>query len=119
MQKIIETMPEANKSELARSLGISRSMLYYRHKRPAIDEEVKKQIEAVQTDNPAYGHKRIALELKLNKKRILRVMKKYKIKPYRRRVAKPRKKGDEGKPVTQFRNEIEKFCPIKADVVWV
>ena len=44
-------------------------------KRPAIDEEVKRQIEAVLTDNPAYGHKRIALALKLNKKRILRVMK--------------------------------------------
>ena len=119
MQKIAETMPGANKSDLARTMGISRAMLYYRHKRPLVDEEVKKQIEAVQTDNPGYGHKRIALELKLNKKRILRVMKKFKIKPYRTRVAKPRKKQDEGKPESQFKNEIEKFCPIRPNIVWV
>ena len=81
MQKIAETMPSANKSDLARSMGISRAMLYYKHKRPLVDEEVKKQIEAVQTDKPGYGHKRIALELKLNKKRILRVMNIFKIKP--------------------------------------
>jgi len=119
MQKIVETIPGANKSELARVMGISRAMLYYKHKRPAVDEEVKKQIESVLTDNPSYGHKRIAIELKLNKKRILRVMKIFKIKPYRRRLSKPRKKGDEGKPVSRFKNEIEKFCPIKANVVWV
>ena len=43
-------------------------------KRPAIDEEVKRQIEAVLTDNPFTDIKRI-VPLKLNKKRILRVMK--------------------------------------------
>ena len=64
------------KKELAARLGISRSSLYYQRKRPKIDEEVKRQIEAVLADNPSYGHKRIALALKLNKKRILRVMKK-------------------------------------------
>lgn len=59
-----------NKKELARKLGISRSSLYYQPKRPAIDEEVRRQIESVLADHPAYGHKRIALQLKLNKKRI-------------------------------------------------
>lgn len=29
------------------------------------------------------------------------------------------KKNDLGKPATQFKNEIEKFCPIKPNVVWV
>lgn len=106
------------KTELAKRLDISRSSLYYQHKRPLIDEEVKRQIEAVLADNPAYGHKRIALALKLNKKRILRVMKKYQIKPYRRR-RKPRKKDDEGKPDTKHENLIEGFCPIGPDIVWV
>ena len=119
MQKIAETMPSANKSDMARSMGISRAMLYYKHKRPLVDEEVKKQIEAVQTDNPGYGHKRIALELKLNKKRILRVMNKFKIKPYRTRVAKPRKEKDEGRQESRFKNEIEAFCPIRPNIVWV
>ena len=106
------------KTELAKRLGVSRSSLYYEHKRPKIDEEIKRQIEAVMVENPAYGHKRIALELKLNKKRILRVMKKFGIKPYRRRK-KPRKKGDENKPEAKFKNLIKKFCPIVPGLVWV
>lgn len=106
------------KTELAKRLGVSRSSLYYQHKRPKIDLEVKNQIEAVLTDNPAYGHKRIALELKLNKKRILRVMKKFGIKPYRKRK-KPRKRGDENKPSTRYKNLIENFCPIIPGFVWV
>jgi len=119
----INTISEKNKAitktELAKKMGIARSSLYYRHKRPAIDDEVKKQIEAVLTDNPAYGHKRIALALKLNKKRILRVMKKFGIKPYKRRIKKPRKKEDEGKPETQYQNLIKGISPIKRNEIWV
>ena len=50
-----ENSQKVTKTQLAKKLGIARSSLYYRHKRPAIDEEVKKQIESVLTDNPAYG----------------------------------------------------------------
>jgi putative transposase len=106
------------KTDLAKKLGVSRSSLYYKHKRPALDEEVKRQIEAVLVGHPAYGHKRIALELKLNKKRILRVMKKFGIKPYRRRVH-PVKKDDLGKAPSHHENLIATFCPIVPDVVWV
>lgn len=120
---MIKTISEKNKTvtktELARKLGIARSSLYYRHKRPAIDEEVKRQIESVLTDNPAYGHKRIALALKLNKKRILRVMKKFGIKPYKRRIKKPRKKEDEGKPATKYQNLIKEVIPTKRNQIWV
>src|SRR3989344_2498676 len=84
------------KTEVAVKLGISRGMLYYQHKQPLIDEEVKHQIEAVLAEHKAYGHKRIAPELKLNKKRVLRVMKKFNIKPHRRQARKLRKKADEG-----------------------
>ena len=96
-----------NKTELAKELGISRSSLYYRPKRPAIDEEVRRQIESVLSDHPAYGHKRIAMALKLNKKRIRRVMKKFGLKPYRRRSKRPDKKADLGKPATKYFNLIE------------
>lgn len=76
------------KKELAQNLGVSVSSLYYKPKRDSIDLEIKAQIESVMIDHPTYGHKRIAIALKLNKKRILRVMKKYGLKPYRRRLSK-------------------------------
>lgn len=108
------------KTEVAIKLGISRGMLYYQHKRELIDEEVKHQIEAVLTEHKAYGHKRIAPELKLNKKRILRVMKKFNIKPFRRRIAKPFKKEDMGKAEeTDTVNIYKLLCPIAPNIVWV
>lgn len=107
------------KKALAQKLGVSRSALYYQRKRQLIDEEVKMQIESVMTDHPRYGHKRIALKLKLNKKRIRRVMKKFGLKPIRRRAAKPRKKADEDKLPTKYENLIKGFCPIRPDIVWV
>lgn len=108
------------KTELAKRLGISRALLYYKHKRPLIDEEVKRQIESVLADNPSYGHKRIALALKLNKKRILRVMKKFNLKPYRKRKT-PRKPGDERKLPAVFPNLIKNLdlSQISQDTVWV
>jgi len=115
---LVQHTKKITKTELAKQMGISRASLYYVHRQPLVDEEVKHQIESVLSDNPAYGHKRIALELKLNKKRILRVMRKFGIKPYRRRKT-PRKKGDEGKASIHYINLIETFCPIVPDLVWV
>lgn len=93
-----------NKSKLARELGIARSNLYYVRKRDAIDEEVKRQIEAVMVEHPSYGHKRIALQLKMGHNRIRRVMQKYGLKPYRRRAKQPRKADDQGKTPTAYPN---------------
>jgi len=108
------------KTALAKKLGISRQSLYYQKKRPSLDEEVKRQIEAVLSDNPAYGHKRIALELKLNKKRILRVMKKFGIKPYRIHARAPWKQEDEGQAaVEKAVNIYTLLCPLCPNLVWV
>lgn len=107
-----------NKTQLAKKLGVSRSSLYYKGKLDEIDEELRKQILIVLGLNSSYGHKRIALEFPLNKKRVLRVMKKYGIKPYRRRAKIPRKKDDEGKEETRWKNEIILLCPIQPNVVW-
>jgi transposase InsO family protein len=71
-------------SKLHNVLGISKSSLYYKRKKPVEDWQVKQKIEMVLHDFPSYGHKRISLALKLNRKRILRVMKLYGIKSYRR-----------------------------------
>lgn len=65
-------------------LNVSRSSLYYKSKKYEEDLKVKQDIENVWNDFPSYGHKRLAIALKLNKKHILRVMKKFSIKPYRR-----------------------------------
>ncbi|GIW59183.1 MAG: transposase [Patescibacteria group bacterium] len=86
-----------NKTQLARELGVSRSSLYYTPKKEATDVELKRQIESVMVDHPSYGHKRIALHLKMGHNRIRRVMKKYGLKPYRRRAKTPIKKKDRGK----------------------
>lgn len=120
MQTIAVKTKRITKTEVANKLNISRSMLYYQHKRPLIDEEIKRQIEAVLTEHKAYGHKRIAPELKLNKKRILRVMKKFNIKPYRRRTKKPFKKEDLGRAVQEDAiNVYTLLCPIAPNIVWV
>ena len=109
---------QLTKREMARQLGVSRSSLYYHPKLPDRDEEVKHQIEAVLVENLEYGHKRIALELKLNKKRILRVMKKFDIKPRRRKVRHPPKPDDLGKEPGPFPNVSKLCCPIRSGVLW-
>jgi transposase InsO family protein len=108
-----------NKTQLAKELGVSRSSLYYKPKREEVDEELRKQILVVLGLNPSYGHKRIALEFPLNRKRILRVMKKFKIKPIRRRVRKPNKKDDLGKSPVSYPNLVKNICPIKPNIIWV
>ena len=95
-----------NKTQMARELGVSRSSLYYTPKKEATDLELKRQIESVMVDHPDYGHKRIALHLKMGHNRIRRVMKKYCLKPYRRRAKTPIKKKDRGKKDTGIPNLV-------------
>jgi len=70
-------------------IGISRTHQYYVHKQPDKDWKTKQLIEESLRDHPAYGHKRLALHLNINKKRVLRVMRIFGIKPYRRTTKKP------------------------------
>ena len=107
------------KTALAAKLGISRGMLYYKHTKPAEDEKLKVEIEKVLVHHPAYGHRRIALELSLNRKRVRRIMKKFHLMPKRRRNVRFIKPDDLKKPETVYINEIEQFCPIRANIVWV
>ena len=73
---IVNKKKRESKTQLAKKLGVSRSSLYYHAKRDKQDEEMKKQITIVLGIHPSYGHKRIALEFRLNTKRILRCMRK-------------------------------------------
>jgi len=58
-------------------------------------------------DHKDYGHKRIALDLKMGHNRIRRVMKKYNLKPYRRRHKQWVKKKDLGKKATGIPNLVQ------------
>lgn len=78
-----------NKNASCEVLSFSRRSLYYQSKQEVKDWNTKQMIETVLRDNTSYGHKRLAQCLHINKKRVLRVMKKYGIKPYRRTVKSP------------------------------
>lgn len=106
------------KTVLAKRLGLARSTLYYRSKKRGVDEEARTLIEEVMIGNPAYGHKRIALELGWNKKKVLRLMKKFGLKPRLRRGQKWQKKGDLGLKPAPYPNLVSNWCPIEPDVVW-
>ena len=95
---------------------MSRSMLYYRHKQPDKDWWLKQQIEIALREFPSYGHKRLAMHLKINKKRILRVMKLFGIKPYRRRGKKWKKVNKEYSE--QFPNLLLTNCPSYPNHIW-
>jgi len=111
-------MAEAkNKTALARKLGVSRQSLYYRPKKPKEDTEIKEKIMALREEHPAYGHRRMALFLGLNRKRIHRIMKKFGIRP-KIMLGKPWKPGDVGKPATAIPNLAKHICPIQANVLW-
>lgn len=105
-----------NKSALARRLGISRSSLYHRSHKQEKDWRLKQHIEAVLHDHPSYGHRRIALALRLNKKRIRRVMKKFGLKPYRRRGKRYKKIKDFS---LKYPNLLLTIIPSYRHQVWV
>jgi len=104
------------KSALARALGISRSTLYYHPIRTKKDEHLRDQILETLNEHPAYGHRRVALHLKVNKKRIRRVMRKYGIKPTirRKKPAYGRNRSPSGTP-----NRTKHITPIAPDAIWV
>ena len=109
---------EETKAGLARRLGISRSSLYYRAKRPGKDEELRGAIEDLWIDEPSYGHRRIADALKVNRKRVLRVMKKFYMKPPRRQRTIPAKPADLGQKAAEIRDITALLSPASPDFLW-
>lgn len=76
------------------------------------------KVLAVLNKNPSYGHRRIALTLGENKKKIRRVMKLFGIKPYKRK-ARWRKRRDERRKEQPYQNEIKGVVPTKPHIIWV
>lgn len=81
-----------SKSALARSLGVSRSCLYYLSRLDKKDWATKARMKAVLREGPSYGSRRLADALGIGREQARRVMQKFGIKPYRRRGRKWRKK---------------------------
>ena len=101
---------------LARAAGVSRASLYYRARQPEKDWALKQRIEAVLREHPAYGHKRLAIHLKVNKKRILRVMHLFGLEPYRRRGKKWHKAKEK---LVRYPNLLITITPVRPHHVWV
>ncbi len=105
------------KSRIARSLGISRQSLYYKPRQANKDAQMREQILSTLDTHPAYGHRRLAIHLKRNRKAILRIMHKYGIRPKvaRRRfiVTKPNETTIERIP-----NRVSELKQSRPDLVW-
>lgn len=67
-------------------MGINRKNIYRRSKLEVKDLLVKGEIEKTYQDHPGYGHRRLGWHLKINPKRIRRIMRKYGIKVPRRKI---------------------------------
>jgi transposase InsO family protein len=100
-EAIKKQAPSKGKNNLARELGISRGLLYYQPKLPVKDLLLRAEIEKVMLKHKAYGHRRIALMLEINKKRVRRVMKLFGIK-----VKRQRKKPIKPKDINQIALDI-------------
>lgn len=88
----MHTKKDGNKTVLAKTLNVSRSSLYSVPKKDKKDWVLKNRIEEVMREHPGYGSRRICDALGRNRKGIQRVMRKFGLKPYRRRGRKWRKK---------------------------
>ncbi|MCX6813585.1 MAG: IS3 family transposase [Candidatus Azambacteria bacterium] len=110
--------PPDSITALAKKLGVSRSALYYQPKLPAKDLALKADIEKVMVKHQAYGHRRIAWELKVNKKRVKRVMRIFNLRVKRKRK-KPFKPQDQGQKPTTIPNLILGLTVDSPNQVWV
>ena len=106
-----------SKSAVCSQVSLSRTSIYYKPKIPAKDLLLKQQIEAVLLEHRAYGHRRIALALGVNKKRIRRVMKLFNIKSKKLRK-KPRFKRSRFPP-NSAKNLIIDLAINQPNQVWV
>ena len=100
----------------ARVLGVSRSTLFYRKKRPDVDWVLKCEIEETLRSFPSYGYRRVALHLTKNKKQVQRVMHLFGIKAYRRRGRRWKKAR---KQAVVYPNLLMTTVPAYQHHIWV
>ena len=96
-----------NKSQLAKVLGIARSSLYLKPKRPHLDKALAVEIEQWQEQDDTLGHRKLAVLLKTGKNRVKRVMHKYGLAARRKR----KKYGYPGKAAQTAPNLVRELAP--------
>jgi len=101
----------------ARELDVYRGVFYYKPKKPDKDWQLKCRIEEILRvpGCHSYGSRRLAIHLKLNRKRVKRVMNIFGIKAYRRR-GKKFKKTKNIKVV--YPNYLLTTYPIHENHIW-
>ena len=103
-------------------MGINNKNIYNQGKKQGKKETkdliVKKQIEDVFKVHPAYGHRRLAIELEMNKKKTRRIMKKYNLKPPRLWYQKKYLTKPNFKYQNEFNNLIKEIRFPKENEIW-
>ncbi len=106
---------QLSKSALARSLGVSRGSLYYKPKQPFKDSLLRDLILNTLGRHPAYGHRRIAIDLHIGKNRAHRVMVKFGIKP---RIIRKKGRYARNTSISGIPNRTKGVSPIAPNVIW-
>ncbi len=104
-----------SKSNVARSLGVSRSGLYYIPKQPQKDALLRDRILHTLTEHPAYGYRRVAIDLKVGKNRAQRVMQKFGLEP---RIKHRKPKYGKRTSLSGVPNRTQGISPIAPNVIW-
>ncbi|MGI0058895.1 MAG: IS3 family transposase [Nitrosotalea sp.] len=100
----------------AEALGVNRKNIYHTNLQHLKDEALRANIVSAWLKHPSYGHKRLGLNLKVNHKRVRRVMKKFGLKVPRRKVFFYTTKSTQ--KVHKYTNLIKDFVPIHAHDLW-
>lgn len=99
-------------------MNINTKNLHYQAKLESKDQTVKKQIEDTFINHPAYGHRRLALELFMNKKKIRRIMRKYGLTPPRLWYQKKYLTVQNKQYADEFNNLLKDIHSPRVNQVW-
>lgn len=101
---------------VAEVLGVNPKNIYYQTKQEHKDLSLKADIEKVWEVNSTYGQINLATHLRVNHKRIARVMRKFGMKPPRRKVKKFY--CTQSTPHHQYYNIIKDWKPEQTNQLW-
>lgn len=96
---------------------MNRKRFYHHKTRETSDLLIKQEIDNLLIDNPAYGHKRVAMALGYGHNKALRIMNKYGIKPPRRKAHKLWL--TKGVSNHHYTNLIKGVFPVKPNQIFV
>lgn len=114
---MIEQNPWVSRKLVAEQFGVARSTLYLKQKQIHKDKKYLEEILSAMKENPYYGQRRLALAIGRNVKLVRRIMRKYGLRP-KKKKRKFNKPEDENKPPSGIPNRLKTICPIRPLVVY-